>query len=86
MYKHFLWLVRKESSTTDRDLANIILLLGGFVLGAVSVIAAVCGMVYVFMGVPEMAGALVPYIVLPAAVAIAALWAVSDRKRGNKSR
>ncbi|MCD8080689.1 MAG: hypothetical protein LUF04_09875 [Bacteroides sp.] len=57
----------------DRDACAAMLVLGAVTLGAVAIISAVGGLLLVLLGDLEAAGALLPYVVFPAALAMLAL-------------
>ncbi|MCD7919493.1 MAG: hypothetical protein LUG45_05370 [Clostridiales bacterium] len=60
-------------SREDRNACAAMLALGAVVLGAVAIASAVGGMVSAFLGDLETAGAMLPYLVLPAALAVVML-------------
>lgn len=64
------------ASTTDKDLANGILILMGLVCAPLALVLLIVGVIYVPTGNLQASAQVFPYFVTAAAIAVCGLWGV----------
>ena len=64
------------ATTTDKDFANVILILMGLVCAPLALVLLIVGVIYVPTGNLQASAQVFPYFVTAAAIAVCGLWGV----------